>query len=46
MAAEKFAIGSRKQFAMVHNPKKYAREFEIRNLAANGEVWTGHGKNP
>lgn len=41
--AEKFQVGSRKQFTMVHNPKPYAKEFEIRNLAANGEVWTGRG---
>lgn len=41
---EKFAIGSKRQFTMVHNPKKFAKDFEIRNLAANGEVWTGRGK--
>lgn len=40
---EKFSIGSKKQFAMVHNPRPYSKEFEIRNLASNGEVWTGHG---
>ena len=41
--AEKFDVGSKKQFTMVHNPKKYANEFEIRNLAGNGEVWKGRG---
>lgn len=41
--AEKFQVGSKKQFTLVHNPKKYAGQFEIRNLAANGEVWTGKG---
>lgn len=40
---EKFQIGSRRQFTMVNNPKKYSGMFEIRNLAANGEVWTGRG---
>lgn len=42
--AERFKVGSKKQFTMVHNPKKYAKCFEIRNIAANGEVWTGHGE--
>ena len=41
--AEKFNVGSNSQFRLVHNPKKYSKNFEIRNLAANGEVWTGKG---
>ena len=40
---EKFRIGDKKQFVPVHDPKKFAKNFEIRNLAANGEVWTGKG---
>lgn len=40
---EKFQVGSNKQFTMVHDPKKFAKDFEIRNLAANGTVWTGKG---
>lgn len=40
---EKFQVGSNKQFTMVHDPKKFARDFEIRNLAANGTAWTGKG---
>ena len=43
MEAEKFQIGSDKQFAMLYNPGKYRKSFEIRNLACNGEVWTGRG---
>ena len=43
MVAEKFENGSRKQFAMKYDPKPYARDFEIRNLASNGEMWTGKG---
>ncbi len=42
-SVEKFQIGSKKQFRLVNSPKKYSRSFEIRNLAANGEVWTGKG---
>ncbi len=40
----KFAVGSRSQFKLVVNPGKYP-EFEIRNIAANGHVWTGVGGN-
>ena len=40
---QKFQVGSNRQFVMVHNPKPFAKEFEIRNLASNGEVWTGKG---
>ena len=40
---EKFCVGSNKQFVPVHDPKKFAKDFEVRNLAANGEVWTGRG---
>lgn len=40
---EKFKIGSDKQFSLKHDPGKYSRIFKIRNLAANGEVWTGRG---
>ena len=42
-AVEKFSIGSRGQFSLRYEPKKYAGTFRIRNLAANGEVWTGKG---
>lgn len=40
---EKFEVGSKNQFTLVHNPKPYAKNFEIRNLASSGEVWTGKG---
>lgn len=45
MTAEKFVIGSDKQFAMKYNRKPYKNNFEIRNLCANAEVWTGKGLN-
>lgn len=41
MVAEGFRIGSDKQFSMLYEPDSY--DFEIRNLMANGEVWTGKG---
>ena len=43
MKMEKFQVGGLNQIKMLHSPKKYAKNFEIRNLAANGEVWTGKG---
>ena len=41
---EKFKVGSRKQFILRHNPGKYKKLFEVRNLCANGIVWTGKGE--
>lgn len=43
MKAERFQPGSNSQFTLVHNPDKYKSLFEIRNIVANGEVWTGVG---
>lgn len=43
MEMEKFRIGSKTQFALKYAPKEYRRIFDIRNLAANGEVWAGKG---
>lgn len=39
---EQFNVGDNRQFVLLHHPEKYA-QFEIRNLAANGHVWTGVG---
>ena len=41
-AVEKFRPGANEQFALRHDAAKYPG-FEVRNLAANGEVWTGEG---
>lgn len=38
--AEQFQVGSHEQFALLRQADKYP-EFEIRNIAANGRVWTG-----
>lgn len=38
--AERFEVGSNSQFKLRYDADKYP-EFEIRNLAANGQVWTG-----
>ncbi|MGN0187934.1 MAG: ComEC/Rec2 family competence protein [Candidatus Cryptobacteroides sp.] len=43
MEAERFDVGSSSQFRMLYDADRYAGKFEIRNLAANGEVWTGEG---
>ena len=40
---EKFDVGALNQIAMTHKPDKYAGIFSIRNIAANGEIWTGNG---
>lgn len=37
---ERFRPGARHQFTLQHHAEVYP-SFEIRNLAANGEVWTG-----
>lgn len=41
---EQFKVGENSQFELLHHPEKYP-DFEIRNIAANGHVWTGVGKN-
>jgi beta-lactamase superfamily II metal-dependent hydrolase len=38
---ERFRLGANDQFSL-RQPGKYP-DFEVRNLAANGEVWTGKG---
>lgn len=43
MQMERFDVGERNQISLLHNPKKFRSCFEIRNLAGNGEVWTGKG---
>lgn len=45
MKMEKFEVGALNQIRMQNDPKKYRKNFEIRNLAANGEVWTGKGED-
>jgi hypothetical protein len=44
MSAERFIPGRNDQIILKNNPSKYSN-FEIRNVAANGEVWTGVGTN-
>ena len=38
---EKFEVGAKNQIAMTNKLDKYAKLFSIKNIAANGEVWTG-----
>lgn len=40
---ERFRVGVRDQFRLERNPAAYPT-FEVRNLAANGELWTGSGE--
>lgn len=40
VAAEQIRVGSNKQVTLVHHPADYPA-FEVRNIAANGHVWTG-----
>ncbi|HKE28938.1 MAG TPA: hypothetical protein VKB88_41595 [Bryobacteraceae bacterium] len=40
---ERFNPGSKGQFTLQHNSAAYPG-FEVRNLIANGEVWTGEGE--
>jgi beta-lactamase superfamily II metal-dependent hydrolase len=42
MTVERFAPGRADQIVLVKNPKAYPT-FQVRNIAANGEVWTGVG---
>ena len=41
-ATERIAVGSSSQIHLVQHPDRY-KNFAVRNLAANGEVWTGVG---
>ncbi len=40
LQAKRFQPGSNEQIVLKNNPDKYP-SFEVRNIAANGEVWTG-----
>jgi hypothetical protein len=39
---EQFKAGASDQIVLLKEPAKFP-EFEVRNLAANGEIWTGNG---
>ena len=39
---EHFVAGRNDQIKLTHNPSKYS-SFEVRNVASNGDVWTGAG---
>jgi glyoxylase-like metal-dependent hydrolase (beta-lactamase superfamily II) len=41
--AERFVPGSDRQITLKHTPEHYP-DFDIRNLASNGDVWTGVGE--
>jgi hypothetical protein len=39
---EQFEVGRKDQLALINHPDKFP-DFEIRNIVANGKVWTGVG---
>lgn len=41
---ERFEPGKLNQIALLNDPERYSGVFSVRNLAANGEVWTGEGE--
>jgi len=41
---ERFDVGSNRQFTLRHDTIRYRETFEIRNLIANGIMWTGKEK--
>lgn len=44
MKAEQFKAGSSSQIVLQRKPADYP-DFEVRNLAVNGDIWTGSGEN-
>ncbi len=44
MRVERFQPGRNDQIVLVRDPASY-KDFQIQNIAANGEVWTGVGTN-
>jgi beta-lactamase superfamily II metal-dependent hydrolase len=44
MKVERFQPGRKDQIVLRRDPAKYSN-FEVRNIASNGEVWTGVGSN-
>src|SRR6185369_15105924 len=44
LAVERFRPGQSRQIRLLHDAAKYP-DFEIRNIIANGEVWTGTGES-
>lgn len=42
LQVERFGAGRKDQVVLLHEPGAY-RDFEFRNIGANGEIWTGVG---
>ena len=40
----RFDVGKRDQIILLKDPDRYGNLFSIQNLSANGEIWTGKGK--
>lgn len=39
-----FKVGALNQIVLLKRPQEYSELFSIRNLVANGEIWTGRGE--
>lgn len=44
MTVERFRAGRRSQIRLLKQPDKYRNQFEVRNVAVNGDLWTGQGE--
>jgi hypothetical protein len=44
LTVERFDAGKLNQIKLLNQPNVYASKFTIRNIAVNGEVWTGNGE--
>ncbi len=44
MQVNRFQPGRNDQIVLTHEPRNY-RNFEVRNISANGEIWTGLASN-
>lgn len=45
MRAERFAVGSARQVRLEHAAAAEFRSFAVRNVAANGDIWTGQDED-
>lgn len=45
LKTEYFIPGVNTQFLLLNHPEKYKSKFEVRNIMANGDVWTKLGSN-
>ncbi len=44
MTVEQFQAGRSSQIRLLNQPGRYQNQFEVRNIAVNGDLWTGQGE--